>query len=119
MEEKQSAGQEMAKWLKPGGCILVLLLTVLAMVMLFTAGKDPIKGYEPPQSPEYYAQNPEALLDELEANVFPQLTGIGERGVTEDGRVRITLTGADYAVTRSAILHYYDLSLFEFVLPTD
>lgn len=112
-------GQEIVKWLKPGGCALVLFITALAMILLFTSGNDPIKGYVPPQTSEYYSEHPEELLAELEQNVFPELSGVRSCEITEDGKLFITLTGDDYAVARSAILKYYDAALFEFAFPAN
>ncbi|MEG2007616.1 MAG: hypothetical protein RR055_02205 [Oscillospiraceae bacterium] len=119
MEEKkiENPGAQIVRWLKPGGCILVLVLTAVAMFLMFTSGSNPIKGYEPPQSSEYYARHLDELQTELETNVFPKLSGIGACEV-RDGRLAVTLTGADYAVPRSAILQYYDRALFEFIIPT-
>lgn len=117
-EEKrpENPGAQIVRWLKPGGCILVLLLTAIAMLYLFTSGRDPIKGYSPPQSSEYYAQHPEELARELTDNVLPLLSG-AESAEVSGGRVAVTLTGEDYAVARAAILRYYDQSLFEFITP--
>ena len=112
-------GQEIVKWLRPAGCVLVLLLSALALVTLFISGNDPVKGYHPPQTSAYYAQHPEALKVELEQNVFPALSGIESCRVTEEGKLLITLTGEGFAVARSALLRYYDKELFEFVIPTE
>lgn len=109
-------GQEIVKWLKPAGCALVLFITALAMILLFTAGRDPVKGYIPPQTSEYYSAHPEELKSELEQNVFPALSGVQDCEVTDGGKLRITLIGDDYAVARSAILRYYDKELFEFTV---
>lgn len=118
MEERRpSAGEEMVKWLKPGGCVLVLVLTALALLVLFSAGRNPIPGYTPPHDSDYYALHPEELKTELETHVFPQLSGVSGCEIS-DGRLVVTLTGEDYAVARSALLHYYDKTLFEFVVPT-
>lgn len=114
-ERRPSAGQELVKWLKPGGCVLVLVLTALAMVVLLTAGRDPIPGYAPPHDSQYYAQHLSELKTELETNVFPQLTGVAGCEVA-GGRLTVTLTGGDYAVARAALLHYYDKALFNFVI---
>jgi hypothetical protein len=111
-------GQEIVKWLKPAGCALVLLITALVMILLFTSGKDPVRGYAAPRTSEYYAGHPEELRAELEQNVFPALEGVESCEVTEEGKLRITLVGEDYAVARSAILRYYDSILFEFVAPS-
>jgi hypothetical protein len=117
-EEKrpENPGAQMVRWLKPGGCILVLVLTVIAMVYLFTSGRDPIPGYTPPQSNAYYAQHPDELARELSENVLPRLSGAAGAQVSGD-KVVVELTGEDYAVARAAILRYYDASLFEFITP--
>lgn len=117
-EEKrpENPGVQMVRWLKPGGCILVLALTVIAMLYLFTSGRDPVPGYAPPQSSEYYAAHLDELAQELTANVLPHLSGAVSAEVSGD-TVAVTLTGADYAVARAAILRYYDQSLFTFITP--
>lgn len=112
-----NAGQEIVKWLKPAGCALVLLITALVMIMLFTSGNDPVEGYTAPQTSEYYAGHPEELKAELEQNVFPRITGVGDCEITDEGKLRIILVGEDYAVARGAILNYYDDMLFEFIIP--
>ncbi|NCB50465.1 MAG: hypothetical protein EOM54_01100 [Clostridia bacterium] len=111
-------GQEIVKWLKPAGCALVLIITALVMIMLFTSGKDPVEGYAAPQTSEYYAGHTEELKAELEQNFFPRITGVGDCEITDEGKLRIILTGEDFAVARSAILRYYDDTLFEFIVPS-
>lgn len=112
-----SPGQEIVKWLKPAGCALVLIVTALVMLVLFSSGRNPVAGYSPPQTSEHYATHPEELKTELEQHLFPALSGVEDCRVTEAGKLRITLTGRDYAVARSAVLRYYDKGLFEFVTP--
>ena len=116
MEQKQheSAGQEFVRWLKPGGCILVLLISVVVTVMCFISGGPPIKGYKPPHDTQYYSQHLDELRTELEDNVFPVIGGVNESHV-KNGKLYVTIEGATFSVTRSAILYYYDESLFEFV----
>lgn len=43
MEEKnrESAGQEFVRWLRPGGCALILIIMVLMLVTCFISGKNP------------------------------------------------------------------------------
>lgn len=116
-EEKkpEQSGQWLWKNLKPFGCILCLVLMVAMILICFTAGTDPIPGYEPPQSDEYYAANIGELQSELEANVLPHLQGIisCESG---DGKVVLTIAEANFAASRSAVIQYYDVELFEFVM---
>lgn len=114
-EEKQpSNGEWLMRTLKPLGCVLVLLIAAAVLVVCFTAGRDPIKGYQAPQTSEYYAQHLGELQTELEANVFPQLQGVEGSEVT-DGTLAVTIAHRSFAPTRSAILRYYDASLFEFI----
>lgn len=110
----ESAGQEFARWLRPAGCVFVLILAVLALVICFTHGKDPIPGYKPPQTSEYYSRHMDELQAELEENVFPIIGGV-EKSEIDGGKLTVTLDSGTFAVTRSAILRYYDVSLFEFV----
>ena len=115
MEEKnrESAGQEFVRWLRPGGCILFLLVGVLMLVVCFGSGKAPIPGYTPPQTSAYYAAHLDELRTELETNVFPIIGGVEESRVDGD-KLAVTLNSASSVATRAAILRYYDESLFEF-----
>jgi hypothetical protein len=92
------AGQEFVKKIGAAGCILFLVLAILVAAVCVTAGKDPIPGYEA----------------ELEANVFPRLEGVMDSYV-EDGRLVVVISRDNFAVSRAAILRYFDKSLFEFV----
>ncbi len=114
--EPQHPGFQIAGTLKIGGCILVLAITVAALAIMLTSGRNPIKGYEPPESSEYYAMHIEELESELAENVFPLLDNV-EAWEVENGRITVTLTGGDYAVSRAALLRYYDAELFNFILP--
>lgn len=112
-EYRETAGQEFARAVRPAGCVLLLLILGAVLYICFTSGKDPLPGYEAPQSTEYYAQHLEELQTELETNVFPELEGISGSTV-EEGHLRIGIQNDSFAVSRAAILRYYDLSLFEF-----
>ncbi len=116
-EEKkpEQSGQWLWKNLKPFGCILCLLLMVLMLVICFTTGRDPVKGYEAPQSTEYYAGNLTELVSELEENVLPRLEGIVSCELS-DGKVAITIEERVFASSRGAVLRYFDSSLFEFIM---
>ena len=108
-----TAGQDFIRRIRPVGAALFLLLAVAVAAVCLTSGRDPIPGYQAPQDTAYYAANPAALQAELEANVFPHLNGV--RGCREaDGKLEIILLGSDYAVTRAAILRYFDRNLFIF-----
>lgn len=49
----------------------------------------------------------------MQENVFPQLDGEEDSRV-EGGKLTVILENDFYAVSRSAILRYYDESLFDF-----
>ena len=114
-QKPQQSGQWLWKNLKPFGCVLCLVLMVAMIAICLSAGRDPIPGYEPPQDSEYYAANPGELEAELEANVLPHLEGIVDCEAGED-RVCITIDEAVFAKSRSAVIQYYDVDLFEFIM---
>ena len=116
-EEKkpEQSGQWLWKNLKPFGCILCLGLMVLMLLICFTAGRDPIPGYEAPQSTEYYSEHLAELESELEANVLPQLEGVVSCELSGD-KVLVTVSEESFAATRSAVLRYFDAGLFEFIM---
>jgi len=111
----EQSGVWLWKNLKPFGCILCLGLMVLMLIICFTAGRDPVKGYEAPQSGEYYAQNLTELKAELEENVLPHLEGPVSCEVSGD-KVLVTISEENFAATRGAILRYFDAGLFEFIM---
>ncbi len=53
-------------------------------------------------------------MQELNTAVFPALDGILDCHSNDNGIVVITIDSDHFAVTRSAILRYFDESLFEF-----
>ena len=113
-EEKTTSGQWLWKTLGPFGCILALALMGFALVLCFTAGIDPIPGYEPPESNAYYAAHPDELARELTDNVLPRLEE--EASVRVSGDTVVVAVEPDrYAATRSALLHFFDKSLLEIV----
>ena len=108
------AGEEFVKKIKPFGCVLFLFAMVVFFVYAFGSGKAPIKDYEVPQTTEYYAEHLDELADELEENVLPHIDGAVSCAVG-DGVVTVTLRERGFAAARGDILHYFDVSLFEFV----
>lgn len=116
-KEKPTSGQWLWKTLGPFGCVLVLALMVMALVLCFTAGTDPIPGYEAPESGDYYAAHPDELARELTENVLPRLEGETSVSVSGD-TVVVTVEPERYAATRSALLHFFDRSLLE-IVPSD
>jgi hypothetical protein len=112
-DERPTAGEDFVKKIGPIGAALFLLLGIATTVILFTAGRDPIPGYAPPQDTAYYAAHLDELQAELEASVFPALSGAVSCR-EENGRLEIVIRKEDFAVTRAAILRYFDGSLFIF-----
>lgn len=111
------AGPEFVKKLRPIGCVLFLLLSAYFLVFCFTSGKSPIPGYKAPHDSSYYSQNVTTLTElkgELEANVFPKLTGIEGCRIL-DGKLEITIDSLSYAKSSAAIARFYDRSLFTFI----
>ncbi len=112
-EQKNSAGQDFVKKIGPAGCILFLALAVLVTALCFTAGKNPVPGYEAPQSAEYYVNHLGELADELNENVLPYLEAPSVAAVTGD-TVTVTVDADSFVPTRAAVLRYYDESLLSF-----
>ena len=116
-QEKKSeqSGQWLWKNLKPFGCILCLGLMVLMLIICFTSGRDPIPDYAAPMDTAYYAANLGELALELEENVLPHLEGVVSCE-EEGGKIVVTIAESTFAKSRSAILRYFDISLFEFIM---
>ena len=112
-----TAGQEFVKKIRPLGAIFFIAISALFIVIGFTAGTNPIPGYEPPHDSAYFAQNVYTLKElqkELQTNVFPHLEGVISSEVKDD-RLKIIIASERFATTRSAILRFFDESLFELV----
>ncbi len=114
-KKPEQSGQWLWKNLKPFGCILCLVIMVAVIVICLTAGTDPIPGYEPPADSDYYAQHIDELAAELEANVLPHLDGIVSCESSGD-KLLLTISEANFAASRSAVIQYFDIGLFEFVM---
>lgn len=106
-------GESFVKWLRPFGCVLFLGMGILITVMLFTVKGTPVEGYTPPQSSEYYSENPDELSEEIRENLLPLIGCDAECGV-RDGKVVVTVSEKDIVSVRSGIIYYYDENLFEF-----
>ena len=109
-----TTGESFLKMIKPVGAVLCILVTVLFLIMCFTSGKNPVPGYEPPNSSEYYGQNISELKTELEQNLFPHLKGI-DNCYEDNGKICVIISRNDFVPTRAAILRFYDQELFEFL----
>jgi len=110
-----SAGQAFVKRIGPAGCVLFIALAVLVTAICLTSGRDPIPGYEPPQTAEYYASHPDELAAELEEHVFPALPDYDMSAAAEDGVVAVTIDSEHFVAGRAALLRYFPESLFRFV----
>lgn len=107
-------GEQFAKWLRPAGCVAVLVMAVIATVLMFTAKGTTVEGYEKPESDAYYKEHMDELLREVETNLLPK-AGVQhvELALENDG---ITVAGPKMELHNAylAIIHYYDEDLFEF-----
>lgn len=112
-EPKPTAGQTFVKNIRPAGCALFLILAILVTAVCLTSGRDPVPGYEAPQTMNFYAENPEALVAELETGIFPALEYDMTAAVT-GGTVTVTIEDESFVIGRAAILRYFDESLFTF-----
>lgn len=113
LEPKQTAGQDFLKKIGPAGCVLFLALFVLVTAICLTAGRDPVPGYEALHDTEYYVNHLDELATELNDNFLPRLDTPATAAVTSD-TVTVTVEGDTFVVVRSALLHYFDESLFTF-----
>jgi hypothetical protein len=111
--EKEHPGFQIVRWLRPGGAALVLLVGILFVVQCFMTGREPVKGYQPKHDTAYYTAHLEALAEELNEDLLPQ---VDEHARAEAGDTVVTvyLPKETYITTRAAVLRYYDTSLFEF-----
>jgi hypothetical protein len=107
-------GQDFVKMIKPLGCAICLIVCILVIAVCMTAGRDPIKGYTPPQDSAYYAEHLDELQAELEANVFPNVEGVVSSHIEGDV-LAVEIQTDSFAVTRSALLYYFDANLFDLV----
>ncbi len=95
--------------------MLFLALAVLVTAICLTSGRSPIPGYTPPETTEYYAAHPDALVRELEENVFPALPDYAMTAAVAADGVTVTIDASDFVVGRAAILRYFDGDLITFV----
>ena len=107
-------GQEFAKKLGVGGAIAVLVLGIIATAAMFTARGTPVKGYEKPQTDEYYAQHPQELCAQVEDVLLPMAGADGVELAVDGDKVVVTGGQAALHKARMAIIYYYDEALFTF-----
>ena len=113
-EKPASNGEWLMKTLKPLGAAIVLVCMVLMIISCFVVRFDPIKGYEPLNTTEFYSENLEELQSELEENVFPNFEGIRSSDVNGD-RLDVLVSSGEIKNVKQSILKHFDSSLFNFV----
>lgn len=109
---KQPSGEYLWRVLKPGGCVLVLVLMVVLLVFCFTQKGDPVSAYAPARSAEYYAAHSEELAAELEENLLKFFPGAECREA--DGLVTVTADTDTLERLKSVLAEHFDESLFIF-----
>ena len=114
-QPSETAGQQFVKSIRPLGMALFLIVAVLVTVLCLTSGSDPIPGYKAPESTEYYAAHPDALVSELEENVFPRLPEYDMTAEAQADGVFVTIDSEHYVRGRAAILQYFSVKLFTFI----
>lgn len=110
----ETAGQQFVKMIRPAGAALFLIVAVLVTMICLTSGRDPIPGYKAPETTEYYAAHPAALVEELENNVFPALPDYDMSAEAAENGVIVSIDSEHYVKGRAAILQYFSVSLFTF-----
>lgn len=110
----ETAGQQFVKSIRPIGAALFIIVAILVTAICLTSGRDPIPGYKAPETTAYYAANPEALVQELEENVFPALPDYDMTASATETGALVTIDSAHFVKGRAAILQYFSVSLFTF-----
>ena len=111
----ETAGQQFVKSIRPLGAALFLIVAVLVTMICLTSGRDPIPGYKAPETTEYYAENPEALVRELEEHVFPALPDYTMTAEAAEHGAVVTIDSEHYVKGRAALLQYFSVSLLTIV----
>ena len=117
MDERQTpsptAGQDFIRRIGPAGCVLFLALAILVAALCLTSGRDPVPGFEAAHDTSYYVNHLDALADELNERFLPQLDTPASAAVSGE-LVMVTVEGDSFVLVRSAVLRYFDKSLFAF-----
>jgi hypothetical protein len=113
-DSRDTAGQSFVKRIGPAGMVLFLALAVLVGMICLTSGRDPIPGYEAPQSAEYYAAHLDELARELTENVFPALPDYRMTAEPGEDVVTVTVEDGNFAAARAAVLRYFPQNLLDF-----
>jgi hypothetical protein len=107
-------GQEFVKKLRPAGCALVVILTVIVTILMFTSKGIAVDGYDAPHDSDYYAEHIDELKTEIEENMLPKLEGVTASLSVEDGKVQVTAESVSLQKVKNAVNYYYGLELFTF-----
>ena len=113
----RETGENFVKKIRPIGVIFFLFLFAVFLFICFSSFLKPVKDYEAPNTSEYYARSAETLEElktELDSNFLPYVDGAKGTEIA-DGRIVVHTEERDRVTVRSAVLRYYDESLFDFV----
>ena len=104
--------------IKPLGGIIILLISAMGIIMLFTTDLGVPKRYESLHETAYYRQSADTmaeLLDELNKNVFPSLPGAPVGALNEEGdKIIITADKKELEKVSAVLMRDFDGSLFVF-----
>ena len=108
-----NTGLEFIKKLRPLGCALVVICFIGFLMVCFSSGKSSaLVDYTPPESGEYYSSHISELVEELNANVLPELPGVQACWAEED-RAVVEIQKKSFFEARNALLAHFDESLLE------
>ncbi len=107
-------GQQFAKKLGVVGCVLVLAMSVVFTVLLFTTRGGAVEGYEPPRDSAYYAAHQEELLEELETNLLPKMDVKDAELMPDGDKLLVRAPKEALPSLRLTFTYYYDEELFVF-----
>jgi hypothetical protein len=113
-------GADFVKKVKPIGAVLILLISAIGTLMLFTADMGVPARHEPLHSTEYYLQSYDTmtkLLEELERYIFPAFdTDIRGRIELSNGNYHLVIITEQTFIgrVRAVLERDFDSVLFEF-----
>ena len=105
---EMTAGQSFVRFLRPGGCVVVLALFVLFLVYCLAPRSHAVEGYTPVE-----VTSAQELQRELEENLLPRIEP-GASCKVRDGKAAVTVPAKSFGDVRSAVLYYYDKELLTF-----
>lgn len=111
-KSKQNSRDYLWRVLKPGGCVLVLVLMAVLLIFCFTHKSDPVSDYAPAQSAEYYSAHPGELAGELTERLLVYFPGA--RCQAEGGHVVISAGAETLERLKPVLIGHFDESIFIF-----